>query len=214
MRLPRRLPFVVVFLAVVGLFVGAFLLISGGGGSGAGTGRATPSPLGSGRGYACVTAPAEAQATAHSAVRAEVAGTAPVSVSERARVGTVVVTARLSERVVERALADRAVAVTRSAVTSARACAHGSTTDAARSAALTRAYRQALSAARAEAKARTISGVKAYVAELTPATVAAARSLADSKAAAAAATARPALALKALAAAQAQAKAQPQTGGR
>ncbi|MBV9357633.1 MAG: hypothetical protein JO023_19150 [Chloroflexi bacterium] len=197
-------------MAIAAVLGGAILLASGSsGGSGGSTGGAqtTPNLFGSGHARACVTSRAAATASAASAVRAQVSASAPVAVQERAQFGGQTVTASLSENVVEQAVVSRPVEVRRTALAARSACARGGTADAARGAALTRAYKDARAAAHNLAQTQAASELKSVVAKLMPSTLAQARQLAASKAHAAAAAARPALAQQALAEARARARA-------
>jgi hypothetical protein len=133
--------------------------------------------------------------------------TVPVSVTERATVGHATVSATLSENVLERATATRAIEVSRTAVVARRACASGSTPRAARANALNRAYGKALAAARVQAHAAAQQALAGVAAQQLPALQGSARTALQARAQVAAASVRQALARQALAQATARASA-------
>jgi hypothetical protein len=110
----------------------------------------------------------------------------------------------LSENVVERAVGTRTLEARRTTVASGRACARGKTTEAARSAALTDAYKDALVAARARAGAGAAQTLRSLVAMQLAVLRAAARRQISARARLTAIAARRALAKRALAQAAAR----------
>jgi len=200
----HRPRFALVLVALVGAAAGLVALVPGGGGQPGGTVRVPTS----GHARACVATRAEFAATARQELVAPVQASVPVSVTKRS--GNVAVT--LSETIVERATASRAVEVRRASVANGRACARASTPDAARSAALTRAYQNALASARTRATAAASAGLRTYAAQQLTALLANARREAEARAQTATATVRASLARRALA--QATARARAVAGGR
>jgi hypothetical protein len=186
----RRPPFALVLVAFVGALAAVIGLTSTGGGGSTGTNPALPA---SGPARTCVTARAEAVATATKTLRAPVEARIPVSVTERGHGVAVTV----GEEVVERAVATRVVEARRAAIARRRACATSPTPDAARSAALTRAYKKALQAARVRARALVTAGVQAFAAQELPALAASAQREVDARAQSAAAADRQTLASRA-----------------
>lgn len=204
-HLRRRPPFALVLIALAAAIGAAFLLVGGSGGRDAGT-HSPPKLIGAGRTHACVTAHASATATAKTTIRLRVSSAVPLTVTGQAKSGRGTVTVKLSQRIVERVSVARPVLVRRAVVAARRACARGSSDQAARGSALTSAYHAALAAARPEARAQARRELARLVARLRPMTLAAAQQRADSRAHAAAATAR--LALEHRAAAEAAKQAQ------
>jgi hypothetical protein len=201
-RLPllrRRPPFALVLVTLVAALGGAIALVSAGGSPRTTPTPSTPRPT---AGRACVTARAQAAATARDTLRAPVTATVPVSVTERA--GTASVT--LSERIVERATATQPIEVRRSAVVARRACASGSTTDAARGNALNDGYRAALAAAREQAQTAANRALASFAAQQLPALQRSTRAALQAQAQTAADSARRTLARQALAEARAKAR--------
>jgi hypothetical protein len=146
-------------------------------------------------------------ATVSQTLHAPVKVTVPVSVTERASVGRAAVSASLSENVVESATATRTVEVRRGAVAARRACARASTSDAAHSIALNRAYRQALAAGKPQAKAAAEKALATYAVQQLQALRSETRTRLQAQAQTAAAAVRQTLARQALAQATARARA-------
>jgi hypothetical protein len=163
-----------VLVALVAALGGALALIGGGGGH-----PGSHGPIRSSRpARVCVAARAEARAVATRVLRVPVSVTQPVSVTERA--GSNAVT--ISEKVVERAVATRKLEVRQGAVGPGRACARRATSDEARGAALTRAYKRAQAAARARARRAAAASLHALATRQLPALVASARRALDARA--------------------------------
>jgi hypothetical protein len=119
----------------------------------------------------------------------------------------VTVTATLSKRVVERATVTRELSARQAGIASRRVCVRAPTVQAAHTAALNRAYRAALAAARASANKQASISLAGLVAHVRPTTHAAAVRLVQARARSAAATAHQTLAQEALAKASAKASA-------
>src|SRR5690349_2289802 len=149
----RRPPFALVLVVIAAALGGGLLLIGGGVGSGTGAGSASPPPtfVGSGPTRVCVTGHAQFEASRRATVRIPVEATAPVSATARATVGRVTVTATLSKRIVEHATVTRRLVARQAAIATRRVCVRAATAHAAHTAALNKAYRSALAAARAAA---------------------------------------------------------------
>ena len=186
----RRPPFALVLIVFVAALAGAIALTSGGGG-----GRASSNPdvPATGPVRTCVAAHAEAAAVAARTLRAPVTARIPITVTERGGGASVTV----SEAVVEHAVATRVLEVRRRAVARRRACATGAGLAAARSRALTRAYKSALAVARVRAKAGASAAVQAFAARELPSLIASGQREADARAQVAAASDRRTLAAQA-----------------
>ncbi len=147
-----------------------------------GTRAALPKMLGPGPARACVTASAQARATARSILRARVRVTVPIAGGRPFTApgpptpppypSVVSVQARLS----------RPVTASEVATASSHACARGDSPQAARGAALTRAYRAALRVVRSQAHRAARREVEGLVAVMTPAEIAETRAAATKKA--------------------------------
>ena len=186
----RRPPFALVLVAFVAALGATIALLSGGSGGHPDKDATAPA---SGPVEACVTARAEAAATAAETLSAPVEARVPVSVTEHG--GGASVTA--SQDVVEHAVATRSIEVRRGAVAKSTACAQAATRDAARSHALTRAYKKALVEARARARITAAETLRTYADSELPALAASAQRQIDARAESAAATVRLALAAQA-----------------
>ncbi len=194
----RRPPFALVIVALVAVFAGLFVLISGGGGRSTGTVHIPDATSAK----ACVTARAEAPARARETLVAPVQASVPVAVTGTS--GGVSI--KLSETVVERATATRTIEVQRDAVVARRTCARASTTDAAHGSALARAYKKALAIARERARAAAAKAASTLATQQLPALRATADQEVQARARAAAAIIRKALTSRALAEARKQAR--------
>lgn len=131
---------------------------------------------------ACVFTVAGARATAAGVVKGSARVTVPIAVAERARGPRGVVTVTSRQTVVQEATVRRAADVTVAARGRGRACAHGTSSAAARGAALRRAFEIATLQARAAARRGARARLEALIARLTPAAQATARQLAADRA--------------------------------
>jgi hypothetical protein len=131
---------------------------------------------------ACATAHAAAGATARSVVKAQATVRVPVRVTEQLHSPTAVVTVSRRATVVESASVARPISVRAVEAAVARACGHGSSTEAAHGIALQHAYQAALAAARVRASESARHQVTALVARFTPGALAQAKTLARAKA--------------------------------
>lgn len=206
--LRRRPPFALVLVAIAAAMAGAFLLVGGGSGSSPGGATHPPPPkfVGSGPSRGCVTAHAASSATRTTTIHIPVQASAPASATARATVGRVTVTATVKKSLVERATVSRKLIARQSGFASRRACVRAGSAQAAHTAALNKAYRAAVSAARADADREAAKGLANLVRDVRPATRAQAQRTAAAAAQTAAASARQALASEALAEATARAR--------
>jgi hypothetical protein len=108
----------------------------------------------------CMTAQASSSGVAHATVSAHARVTVPVSVTERVQTPAGTVTATGTDKIVDTAKVVRPVSITEHEVVVRRACARGSTPQAAKSKALQHAYAAALAASRRQADASARSSVK------------------------------------------------------
>ena len=201
MRLRRRPPFTLVLLAITAALAGTFVILD----QSSSAPSSPPSLLESGPAKACVTARADVSASTRTSVQARVTARLPISVTERLQTKRAIVSVTRSGTIVEVGQLERPLAVTRSVTTTKRACAGGSSLEAARGVALTRAYQTALALARQRADATAVADARTLVARLTPGELAQARRVASAKADAAATSVRRVLARQALAQATAAA---------
>src|SRR5436305_4354723 len=148
MRRPR---FALVLVAILLPVVALLLLL--GRGRGPQTPAAPPTIIGSGPARSCATATARARVTVKAPVTAVARVVQPIAVTETAtgRHGTVAVTR--TQAIAEQASASRVVSLSQLESVRRRACARGSTSDAAHAIAFNRAYATALGAARKAAPA-------------------------------------------------------------
>jgi hypothetical protein len=122
-------------------------------------------------------------------------------------VGRVTVTATLSKRIVEHATVTRRLFARQAAIATRRVCVRAATAHAAHTAALNKAYRSALAAARAAAGKQAAGSLAQIVAHVRPATYAQAERVVQVRARSAAAAVHHALAQEALVKATAKAAA-------
>lgn len=150
-----------------------------------------------GRTRECVTTTAQARVTARSAIVITAAADAPVSVTEQASGPRGIATVTRSEVVRTRIRAEEPLEVKRTTGASARACAAGASSTAARTAALRLAYSRALADARALAARQAAHSVTALAHSQYPRVLAQAKGRAGARAHQLALAARDALATQA-----------------
>lgn len=190
-RRPRFALLLVAILAPVVALVAVLSLAGHGQGSPPTLARPRPSRQ-------CVVAPAQAQVRVHQLVKATARASIPVSVTEQATTNGRTISVTRSTTVVEVATEARPITVIETAAASRRACAAGDSAQAARGAALSRAYAFALGPAHTAASAGARRRLRALVPGVAASALSQARGLARSRARAAAAAQRGALAKLAL----------------
>ena len=197
----RRPRFALVLTAIVGAAALVIVLTS------RGAPTHTPPSVGIAPGRACVRSQAEARVTARSSIVVTTTSEAPVVVTEEASGpnGTIVVTR--SGSTAARVSASQPVAVTRTDVASAHACASGNSSTAARTLALRLAYPRALDRAHASAEAAAAQALRTLMRGLYPSVLARARGASDVRAQ------RLAVGVRGRLAAQAHAEAVKRAGG-
>jgi hypothetical protein len=153
----RRPPFTLV-LATLGVALVALVALTTR--HGASPHHGPPSLAVAGPARECMTAQASGSGVAHATVSAHARVTLPVSVTERVQTPAGTVTATGTEKIVDSAKVERPVSITEHEMVVRRACARGSTPQAAKSKALQHAYVDALAASRAKADASARTSVK------------------------------------------------------
>lgn len=162
--------------------VAALVIAIAGRGSGHAPNSGRPPSFETGRAKACVTTVAKAQATERSAIVITATADAPVNVSEQAIGPRGIATVTRSEVVTARVRADEPVAVKRTTGANARACARGTSSTAARTAALRRAYARALADAHVLAVRQATRSVAALLHNQYPRVLAEAKGRAAARA--------------------------------
>jgi hypothetical protein len=191
----RRPPFALV-LAAIGVALVALVALTTR--HAASSHHGPPSLAVAGPARECMTAQASSSGVAHATVSANARVSLPVTVTERMQTPAGTVTASATEKIVETANVQRPVSITEREVVVRRACARGSTPQAAKSRALQRAYADALAASHRQADASARTSVNALAKQEHAATLEEARSLALAKAQASVDSVRTQLAQKLL----------------
>jgi hypothetical protein len=157
-RMKRRRPPFALVLAAIGVALVALVALTT---RHAGSSHHGPPSLAvAGPARECMTAQASGSGVAHATVLAHARVTLPVNVTERVQTPAGTLTATGTEKIVDTAKVERPVSITEHEVVVRRACARGSTPQAAKSKALQHAYADALAASRAKADASARSTVK------------------------------------------------------
>ena len=169
-------------------------------------GPTPPTFIGSGPARACATTSATARVTAKAPVSAVARVVLPVAVTETASGSRGIVAVTRARAIDEQASASRVVSADQLERVKRRACARGSTSEAAHGQAFRRAYAFALAVARRRGSRVATSRVEAMVKQLQPAELTTARKIAQQRAVAAEPGVRATLSRQALAAAQNRAR--------
>jgi len=176
----RRPPFTLVLSTLVAAAAITIALADRGSSHPTGTGH--PPTVGIGSSTACVTTAAEAQSDDRSAIVLNATASAPVRVSEQATGPNGVAIVTRSEVVTARIKADEPVEVKRTTDASARACARGESSTAARTTALRAAYARARAAAHALAVRQAAASLSRLIHGEYPTVLADAKSRAAARA--------------------------------